>query len=215
MRDGRVTAARIPTLSRGARADAIRRIGVPGEEQAAVSGLYSTVNPCPLVAGSYQFPENAKSALDGRALVVEHVTFWVMRVSGMVPVRPEPSVKCVSQRAAGARIEAQRRRADRNPVGGRRRIEVAAGVLIDRERCGLSARHLAAQHVPALAIRATGDGVVREPAHEDRRDSGRHDIGIHLDFDALSIRWPACTTNRSGPADSCRARARARYRAKL
>ena len=56
-------------------------------------GLTSTVKPWPEVAGSNQFPERAKSALVGRALDVEQVTFCVSRVNGMVPVRPVPSVK--------------------------------------------------------------------------------------------------------------------------
>ena len=56
-------------------------------------GLTSTVNPCPDVAGSYQFPDRAKSALVGCGVVVEQVTFCVRRVNGIVPVRPVPSVK--------------------------------------------------------------------------------------------------------------------------
>ena len=36
-------------------------------------------------------PDNAKSALVGRALEVEHVTLGVMRVREMTPERPEPS----------------------------------------------------------------------------------------------------------------------------
>ena len=61
-------------------------------------GLTSTVIPYPEVAGSYQFPEKPKSAFVGRALVVEHVTFCVRRVNGMLPVRPEPSVKLYERR---------------------------------------------------------------------------------------------------------------------
>ena len=56
------------------------------------TGLTSIVNPCPLVAASYQFPERAKSAFVGRMLVSEQVSFWVRRVSGIIPERPEPSV---------------------------------------------------------------------------------------------------------------------------
>jgi hypothetical protein len=57
------------------------------------TGLTSTVNPWPFVAASYQLPESAKSAFVGRALVVEHVTLRVMRVNGIEPARPDPSVK--------------------------------------------------------------------------------------------------------------------------
>jgi hypothetical protein len=56
-------------------------------------GLTSTVKPCPDNVGTYQFPERAKSALVGRAFVVEQVWLLVSRVNGMVPERPEPSVK--------------------------------------------------------------------------------------------------------------------------
>ena len=44
-------------------------------------GLTSTMKPCPDVDGLYQLPESAKSALVGRAVVVEHVTLGVSRVS--------------------------------------------------------------------------------------------------------------------------------------
>ena len=56
-------------------------------------GLTSTVMPCPEVAGSYQFPDSAKSALVDDVPLVAHVWFCVRRVSGMFPDRPEPSLK--------------------------------------------------------------------------------------------------------------------------
>src|SRR6266478_1337404 len=57
-------------------------------------GLTSAVNPWPDVAAPpYQFPERAKSAFEGRAVVIEQVTFCVRRVSNCIaPARPDPSV---------------------------------------------------------------------------------------------------------------------------
>ena len=84
---------RVPALPRSPGTRAVWHIGVPGRKRVLELGLTSTVKPCPEVAGSYQLPERAKSALVGCGVAAEQVTFCVRRVSGMIPVRPVPSVK--------------------------------------------------------------------------------------------------------------------------
>src|SRR4051812_4394381 len=63
-------------------------------------GFNSKTNPCPDVLGENQLPEYAKSALVERACVVEHVTFGVSRVSGIEPLRFDPSLNAYDMTAA-------------------------------------------------------------------------------------------------------------------
>jgi hypothetical protein len=55
-------------------------------------GLTSMMKPWPDVAASNQLPPSAESLFVGRAFVVEQVALCVRRVSGIEPLRSEPSV---------------------------------------------------------------------------------------------------------------------------
>src|SRR6185437_2819616 len=56
------------------------------------SGFTSNTKPCPEVAGANQLPDSAKSAFCAGAPPTTHVTLGVMRVIGMTPARPLPSL---------------------------------------------------------------------------------------------------------------------------
>ena len=165
-------------------------------------GATSAVNPCPDVAAPrVPTPGKREVRIGGirsrdRASHVRQQARQRYRAGAAGTVG-----EAVRQLPAGARVKAQRRRPDRLRIGGRRSIEVAAGVLIDRQRrVGLSGYHRPLERVPALALRSTDHGVEGEPAHEGLTVSRRL-IGNHLQ-PRTPARWsPARTTTRSGRAD--------------
>src|ERR1700674_1709222 len=92
--------------------------------------------PCPDFVGSKQFPDKPKSLLALVLAACAQLILGVRRVSGTVPLRPEPSERVVQLLRGHAVAEAQTHIACLHARGNRQSVEVAADILVEGKDCG-------------------------------------------------------------------------------